>query len=184
MVLSGYKLTVPLWVHHQLPPSPLFITVYLRLTNSKASIIFYLKRYINDQLGTLIQDEDPLVDCQRWEAFQQLGIHIPLQKCTLPGPDTSPQTVFNLHRALRKAAESPPLHTLEPRSYPCYAPKLGNWRRHRCLHLTSKRNEKITALSAFFSRLLARGYPYSFLHTTFQQAFKRFSQPKPPDDLM
>lgn len=58
-----------------LPPAPDFATLYygiyeLTLLDDSQLSLCYLKRYINDQFGIWIHHPDPLIDRQRWLAFQ------------------------------------------------------------------------------------------------------------------
>lgn len=169
------------------PPAPNFATLYygiyeLQLLSEFRQNLRYLKRYIDDQYGIWIHHPDPTVDRQRWLAFQARQqsfcslkwVFTPLSK-KVHFLDLT--ITLDTHQVLTTLYEKPlNLHLYIPwhsAHTPSVRSSLITSGILRILRLVSLRSEQLRLLSLFFRRLLTRGYEYSFLRTSFQQAFDR-----------
>ena len=172
------------------PPAPSFATLYygifeMTLLHEFGPNLLYLRRFIDDQFGIWIHDNDPQADYQRWQSFKDrqqnfyslqwefsslsksvnfldLSIHL----IDVDGIKTTLyEKPLNLHLYIPWNSA----HTPSVRSSVVISGV------YRILRLVSQRSDQIKSLSLFFNRLLARGYNYPFLHRTFQKAFNGFA---------
>ena len=168
------------------PPACSYAAIYYAvheysLLDQFATKLYFYRRYIDDGFGIWLHNEDPVIDAQSWQEFQEAtsygNLRWEFSSLTNRADYLDLSLKIHNNKIVTSLYEKPmnlhlylPAHSAHP---PGVLKSLVQSMIWRIVTLTSCENEKKKQINQFFTRLLDRGYRAQTLAPIFQNAYKR-----------